>query len=230
MTTTMRQRDWRTLGLEGLSFFGRVSASISHEIKNSLAILNEQAGIIADMVLLAEKGGQVRVERLKSLSGNMQAQVKRADAVVKSMNAFAHSVDSAEAEVDTARTAALVVTLSSRLATNKGVSLAFEEPGRTHMVRTSPFFLENLLFLLLWRAVEGADARKTVRVAVEEEPGAALVRLEGLEPAAVPNEPGEQEARLAGLLGASVRTDPAAGSLSLVLPAKPALRLGEGDN
>ena len=33
---------------EGFQFFGKMSASISHEIKNALAIINENAGLLED--------------------------------------------------------------------------------------------------------------------------------------------------------------------------------------
>ncbi len=43
--------------LDGLRFFGMINASISHEIKNVLAIISESAGLMEDLLLLAQKGG-----------------------------------------------------------------------------------------------------------------------------------------------------------------------------
>ena len=39
-----------------LQFFGRVSASISHELKNVLAIINENAGLLEDFTLMGDRG------------------------------------------------------------------------------------------------------------------------------------------------------------------------------
>ena len=39
----------------GLQFFGKVSASIAHEIKNVLAIINENAGLLEDLTFAARK-------------------------------------------------------------------------------------------------------------------------------------------------------------------------------
>ncbi|EMG38038.1 hypothetical protein PCS_01208 [Desulfocurvibacter africanus PCS] len=220
MTTDTQPADWKRLGLDGLAFFGRISASISHELKNFLAIFNEQAGILADMALLAERGGELHIERLKTLAGSMQAQVKRADVVLVHMNAFAHSVDTPEANVDAAGVAALVLALSRRLAVCKGVALTISEPGVSLPVRTSPFFLQNLLFLLLWRAVEGADASKSVRVSVAPGQSAVLVRFEGMTQAAVSAPADDREIGLLAMLGAELRRDPE-GALILVLPEQP---------
>ena len=38
----------------GLQFFGKMTASISHEIKNVLAIINENAGLLEDLALLSD--------------------------------------------------------------------------------------------------------------------------------------------------------------------------------
>ena len=48
---------WDIIGGEGLQFFGKMSASISHEIKNVLAIINENGLNTADVknVELIEK-------------------------------------------------------------------------------------------------------------------------------------------------------------------------------
>ena len=45
---------WDIIGGEGLQFFGKMSASISHEIKNVLAIINENTGLIEDSDLTKE--------------------------------------------------------------------------------------------------------------------------------------------------------------------------------
>ena len=72
-----------------------MSASISHEIKNALAIINESAGLLEDFSLLAEKGRPIDPERLKLLAQSVLKQVQRADGLVKKMNRFAHSADDA---------------------------------------------------------------------------------------------------------------------------------------
>jgi hypothetical protein len=38
-----------SLGRQGLQFFGKISASVSHEIKNVLAVIGENAGLLEDL-------------------------------------------------------------------------------------------------------------------------------------------------------------------------------------
>ena len=41
---------------DDLLFFGRIGASVSHELKNVLAVMNEQAGLLGDLACMAARG------------------------------------------------------------------------------------------------------------------------------------------------------------------------------
>ncbi len=85
---------------QGIEFFGRMTASISHEIKNTLAIVNENAGLLGDLALLMDKGRPLSPERLTTLAGNIRRQVQRADDIIRRLNRFAHSAHEPAASVD----------------------------------------------------------------------------------------------------------------------------------
>ena len=115
--------DWEIIGKEGLQFFGKMSASISHEIKNVLAIINENAGLLEDFTLMAETGGPIEMERFKTVAGKIKNQVGRADGIVKNLSRFAHSADDFTEEIDLNEVLGFVVSLSSRLADMQGIAL-----------------------------------------------------------------------------------------------------------
>ena len=110
----------------GLDFFGNMTASISHELKNALAIVNENAGLLGDLALLMEKGRPLSPERLVSLAGNIRRQVQRADDIIRRLNRFAHSAHEPAASTDLGEVLAFTVALADRLATMKGVALTVE--------------------------------------------------------------------------------------------------------
>ena len=41
---------------KGLRFFGKITASVTHEIKNALATINENAGLMTDYIEMAARG------------------------------------------------------------------------------------------------------------------------------------------------------------------------------
>ena len=71
-----------TVGGMGLQFLGKINASISHEIKNVLAVINENAGLIKDMLIMAEKGRPLDNARINTQVEKVLAQVRRADKIV----------------------------------------------------------------------------------------------------------------------------------------------------
>ena len=77
----------------GLQFFGKMTASISHEIKNVMAIINESAGLLEDYGMMADKGIPIDPEKLKVVSGRVSKQIHRAEGIIRNMNSLAHSVD-----------------------------------------------------------------------------------------------------------------------------------------
>jgi len=145
--------DWGELGMEGLGFFSKMSASISHEIKNYLAIINEKAGLSNDLLLMADKGRPLDQEMIKDLAQSIVQQVKRADQVVKNMNRLAHSIDEPLCDLDLNETVELLVALCHRFAASKRISLEMSLPAGSVRVESSPFFLMYMIFHYLDRAM-----------------------------------------------------------------------------
>ena len=194
--------NWEVIGGTGLQFFGKMSASISHEIKNALATINESAGLLEDLSLRAEKGIPVEPERLKKQSGSILKQVRRVDGIIQNMNKFAHSIDEPLKTIDLAETVTLVVGLSSRFAAMRGVILAYQPPSAPMMIRTSPFFLQNLLWLCLDFAMNSAGNGKTINLLLEKAEGGARLRFMPLDRISDTTDRGFPEAPVRALLAA----------------------------
>ncbi|MEN8244699.1 MAG: sensor histidine kinase [Thermodesulfobacteriota bacterium] len=135
----------------GIQFFGRVSASISHEIKNVLAIMNENAGLLEDFVMMAGKGVPLSNERLDGLAMALHKQIQRADGIVIKMNQFAHSADRPMENVDLYDAICLVTDICSRMVDLKGVNVNTIQPASPVMVNTHRFYVQNML----WSYIEG---------------------------------------------------------------------------
>lgn len=203
---------------EELKFFGRVSASVSHEIKNVFAVIHEGAGLLDDLCLLAAKGRPLDPERLQSVARSILGQIRRGDEIVKNMNAFAHSVDEDVRDVDLASGMELIVKLSRRAAAAKSVQLELGE-SRSATIRTDPYSLGRLLHGVLMLALEGVESGVTftLRVApVSEAPAdGAQVTLTG---ASLPGVLPDSLERLTRRLAASVEPGDEAGIVVVRLP------------
>jgi signal transduction histidine kinase len=165
-----------SIGECGLHCFGTISASISHELKNALAIINENAGLLEDLSFMAEKGRPLDPAKLKSLAANISKQIQRADGIIRNMNRFAHSADEPIKCIELGETLALTVALSSRLAAMKSITLNFKPPHQPIRVTTRLFYLQNLIWLCLKEILERAGVEKEITLTLRSMPeGAAVI-------------------------------------------------------
>lgn len=204
-----------------LRFFGKMSASISHEINNTLAIINENAGLLEDFALMADKGRAIDPARLKTIAEKILIQIHRADSIIKNMNKFAHSVDERVRSVDMNDLLQLMIELSSRFASMRGVTIELKRPAEPLFITTNIFFLENLLWQFLDFAMDITGQGKTVFLNTDITENHILIRfsqLEGLK-SAPRNTP--QVTMTEGLLDAlkgTLTTNIEAGMITLTLP------------
>ncbi|HSM89854.1 MAG TPA: hypothetical protein VLT56_07510 [Desulfobacterales bacterium] len=208
------------IGLGGIQFFGKMAASISHDIKNVLAIINENAGLLEDICFMAERGKPIDPARLKRLSGSVKDQIRRADHIMTVMNRFAHSVDEASVSIDVSEVLELLVSLSARFAAMRGVVLEVVKPAGPAAIATFPFVLLNLLWLCLNYAMAVVGPGKAIELLGEKtEEGACFrfCKLENMETDAAPSFPAEREIALIQALHAQVLRDPAAREVRVLL-------------
>ena len=130
----------------GLQFFGAMMASISHEIKNRMAIINEQAGLLSDFVKMAQNGRPLDHKRLESLAAAMKTQVVLTDGIIKNMNQFAHSADQIYKSVNLEDLLVLMGVLFKRKTESYGIHLESTGPEPAITITTAPFLLLNLIW------------------------------------------------------------------------------------
>jgi hypothetical protein len=94
-------------------------------------------------------------------------QVDRADAIMKNMNRLAHSVDESIKTIDLKDILELLVALSGRFASTRGVAVQPKFNEGPLRLKTSPFFLMNLLWLCLDFAMDAAGEDKMVELVTQ---------------------------------------------------------------
>ena len=145
-------KDENALLLDGIRFFGKMSASVTHEIKNSLAIINESAGLLEDLSVMSQNGHSLSPDRVTNISQRVTRQVQRADSVLKKLNRFSHSADQSSEMTNLEDAVKIVLDLSSRLIEMQQAVIEVAAPISAIMVSTNLFYLENLI----WKALEAA--------------------------------------------------------------------------
>ncbi len=159
----MRKDDIEFINSEGLKFFGRVTASISHELKNILAIISETAGFLNDLTELAKKGKKLELSMLENCSSSIAEDIQRGFKTIRQMNRFAHSTDNLTQEIILPDTIELIVSLSKFLSYSSNVTI-IDADKEMKPVFTSPFLLQNLIYQILCLFYKSAGPGGTVQI------------------------------------------------------------------
>jgi hypothetical protein len=107
-----------TSGSREAVFIGRITASVTHEIRNVLAIVKESAGLIDDLVQVATTRG-LDGDRVLKATGRIDAQVARGADLLTGLNRLAHSLDQEREAIDLEQEVRQVAFLSQRFGRKK---------------------------------------------------------------------------------------------------------------
>jgi C4-dicarboxylate-specific signal transduction histidine kinase len=150
-----------------IGFMGKVTASLSHEIKNTLAIINESVGLMGDILRKDAPDDWPPYLRLTKLMGSIEEQVQRSAAIVKRLNQFAHSMDKSLAELDLNETVRQTVVLAQRFATLRRVNLETQLHSQPLHLLSDPFRLLYVIFGFIERAINCSPKEAEVTVKTE---------------------------------------------------------------
>jgi signal transduction histidine kinase len=139
---------------KSLEFSGRITASLSHEINNVMAIINELSGLLDDFTFAAESGRPIDLERQKTTVRKITGQIYRGREYIQQLNSFAHMMDSKKQDLDLFKCAEQIAFVCQRFARNRKVGLTVGSPMDVPPVQGNSFELLHVMFRLVVLAMD----------------------------------------------------------------------------
>jgi len=205
---------------DDLMFFGKVNASISHELKNILAIISETAGFLNDLTEMASEGKNIDLEMLRTCSKDIVEEVQRGFATIKQMNRFSHSVDVPFKGLDLAETLNLMIGLAGFLSFASNVRFEHQEETGPE-VFTCPFRLQGLIYQSLVFAFESAGPDGEIHVSIHsEEEGSVRIHFSGFGRIADRTFPTDKTRQIAETIDAQIKVSEDFRAFDILLPLK----------
>jgi C4-dicarboxylate-specific signal transduction histidine kinase len=167
---------------KGLAFLGSVTASFSHEINNVMAIIGELAGLMEDLLRVADQGHSLQFERIKGISERIGTQVKRGEEMIKRLNRFAHTMDEPVKTIDMTHLLEDLVALSERLRTRRKARLETRFPEETVFLVSNPFLLQQAVFSCMELVLAASHDHQLLKLILEKQEGGARITVAGEEP------------------------------------------------
>lgn len=169
----------RTMLENSLAFFGAITASVSHELNNVMAIIDQNNGLMADLLLSAKPEHPVSSERLQRITEGISSQIERGVHIIKRLNSFAHSVDDPIREFDLVQLIDNFIKLAQRLASLKKVTLESQHDVTEVKIQNSPFLLQQVLFLSIQRLLAMSQPGNLIKVATKKENTKIQIEITG---------------------------------------------------
>ncbi len=225
MTDPATEGNERLLRDRSLAFFGAITASVSHELNNVISIINQNAGLLDDMIIGAARGRPIDEERLGRLADTVKRQTDRGITIIRRLNKFAHGVDEPVREFDVGEVTANFVDLMQRLANLKRSSIVLGKPDGKLMMTGNPFMIQQALFLAVTNLLGLVEEDEPVRADLDTDGDGIRLRV-GCRTPPGGEAPSQEEflELLLGLLGGSVESSSDGGlrTIEIRLPAEPA--------
>lgn len=151
------------------AFMGRITAGVTHEMKNVLAIIKESAGLMEDLLALSKDTSFPHREKFSSVLSKIRNQVARGVDISTRLNTFAHSPDRRPTEVDLTELATGLALLAERFARVKGVVLKVVGEDRRVRIVTDPLKMQMLLFECIELILGAVGQGSTITLRLAEE-------------------------------------------------------------
>ncbi|MFP4668493.1 MAG: hypothetical protein ACLFMN_06820 [Desulfobacterales bacterium] len=160
-----------------LAFFGKMTANLTHEFKNILAIIQESAGLMEDIMAISPLAQEKYQERFNKSMATIKKQLQRGMELAARFNRFAHAPDHTNAEMDLGETIDHFCTLTERFARLKYITL--EPASADHQINltTNPVLLYMTLFYGLDSCLHVLPANSAIKINTHEKNGSPVVEI-----------------------------------------------------
>lgn len=163
---------------DGVAFFGAITASVSHELNNVIAIVDQTGGLLQDMIAARERGTAIDADRLARAAESVRQQAVRGLSIIRRLNRFAHSADEPSCAFDASEVLENLAGLCQRFAELKRVRLDFHPAPQAAPVIGNPFLLQASVFQACGLALAAAQRDDTITLSIAAADGDTIVRVD----------------------------------------------------
>ncbi len=158
-----------------MATMGRLSAGVAHEINNPLAIINEKAGLLKDLITMEKN---LPHEKTVELVDSILSSIKRCSAITHSLLGFAKHIDVQYQQIDLERVINEVLLFVGREAEYRSISIDIKVQEDLTSIESDVGQLEQVFLNIINNAFEAVDEFGQIDIELfSEEPEFISVRV-----------------------------------------------------
>ena len=160
-----------------LAFFGAITASVTHELNNYIAIVDQTSGLLSDLLDFSEGDIVLKRERLEKIVEKINRNTARSVNMLKQLNTFAHYVDHPNTEFEINAMVDNFYQLTQRFARMKKVELHFEKSAEIMNIISNPFIIQEILIYYFRILLENSLEDSEMKLALTIDSAMAMIEL-----------------------------------------------------
>ncbi len=188
-----------------LKFFGGLTASVTHELNNTIGIINENAGLLEDLGLMAKSGMAPDIDKWMEITRKITEHIRRTRETLRNLNKFSHSTDNIKSLVNPYDLLNLVVSLSKKRLSEKNVTAFVVKKDESFNIYTSPFLFLHLTGTSLMHAADQADENKKIIISADGNDKMLCITFSGIINENNKDFPDESTERIMNILDAKIK-------------------------
>jgi signal transduction histidine kinase len=158
-----------------MATMGRLSAGVAHEINNPLAIINEKAGLLKDLITMKK---DLPHEKTVEIVDSILSSIKRCSAITHSLLGFAKHIDVQYQQIDLERVINEVLLFVGREAEYRSISVNIKVQENLTPIESDVGQLEQVFLNIINNAFEAVDEFGQIDIELfPEEPDFMSVRI-----------------------------------------------------
>ncbi|PID77762.1 MAG: hypothetical protein CSB21_03950 [Deltaproteobacteria bacterium] len=141
-------------------FSEKIASWISHDIRNSLAVIKENSGLMEDLIMMKDS---ISPEKFSKIIKIILNQVKTAEETTAILNKFAHLNDHEKEKFDLENCLGELLMLMKKILKGKEINISLESM-ENQTVETSKFYFQMILYFLLNEIVKNSENGSSIKI------------------------------------------------------------------
>lgn len=129
-----------------ITFIGKITAGVTHEINNALASIKEKAGLMEDLISMSSNESTFNQEKFLKILPKIEEQVLRGVKLTTQLNKFSHLTDGYKVQVELNDIIEHLVFLTQRFSRINNVELIYKPINQTIRFTTFAIQLQMALY------------------------------------------------------------------------------------
>jgi len=147
-----------------MATIGRMSAGVAHEINNPMAIINEKAGLIKDIIDFSENSPQR--DKISGLVGSILSSVDRCSRVTHRLLGFAKRMDISHEQIDLKKLLEEVVSFQQTEITHRDIDINYEMEDNLPQIESDRNQLQQVFLNIINNAIAAIDDGGRIDISV----------------------------------------------------------------